>query len=195
VRAPLPAKTDSTVFIATGAAAQAAASPGWSAALVPLPGWESYFAMRPLGQPVAEELARRDVRTNYFVHHKRAGFIHLNGTERAAANAFATALHPGQRHALFHGTRLTTRDRLPVVGFLLPDEVTTFDQLRIAIVQGRLKSLLQQRPGIFCFTGMGYHAMTYSPFLAERAASWLTGASREEEILLGALTPARFLPR
>jgi len=195
VRAPLPAETDSTVFIATGAAAQPAAPAGWSAALAPLPGWESYFAMPAQAQPVAEELARRHIRTNYFIHRDRAGFIHLNGTERTAAQAFATALHPGQRHALFHGTRLTTRDRLPIVGFSLPNEMATFNDLRAAVVQGRLKDLLRQQPGVFFFTGMGYHAMTYSPFLADRAAKWLTGQAAEDEILLGALTPARFLPR
>ncbi|GAB4423028.1 MAG: hypothetical protein OHK0011_02610 [Turneriella sp.] len=195
VQSLLPAETDSTVFVATGVAAQSAAPAAWSAALSPLAGWESYFAVRPGGAPVSEALAKRDARTNYFVHRSRACFIHLNGTERAAAQAFAVALHPGQRHALFYDTRLTTRDRLPVVGFLQSSEVTTFNQLRVAVAQGRLKNPLQQAPGVFFFTGMGYHAMTYSPFLADRVAKWLTGTAAQDEILLGALTPARFLPR
>ncbi|MFZ5629420.1 MAG: NAD(P)-binding protein [Spirochaetota bacterium] len=195
VRSPLPAKTDSTVFIATGAAAQSAPPAAWSAALAPLPGWESYFAIGAAGKPVAQELAKSDLRTNYFTHRSRAGFIHLNGTGRAAAKDFAAGLHPGHRHALLHGTRLTTRDRLPLVGFSLPATVTDFAVLRGAVLQGRLGELLHEQPARFFFTGMGYHAMTYSPFLADRVAKWLTGQAAQDEILLGALTPARFLPR
>lgn len=195
VQSLLPAETGSTVFIATGVAAQSAAPAAWSAALSPLPGWESYFALRPESPPVAEELAKRDVRTNYFVHRNRAGFIHLNRTESAAARTFAAVLHPGLRQALFHGSRLTTRDRLPVVGFSPPGVVTDFHKLRVAVSEGRLGQLLREPPGTFFFIGMGFHAMTYSPFLADRAAKWLTGTAAQDEILLGALTPARFLPR
>ncbi len=195
VREPLPERAEAVVFIATGAATRAVVPASWSAALAPLPGWESYFALRPDARPVAEELVRRDLRTNYFTHRNRAGFIHLNRTERAAAQVFGKALHPDLRHALFHGTRLTTRDRLPIVGFSLPAGITTYPELRALAMQGRLRELMRKQGGVFFFTGMGYHAMTYSPFLAERAASHLTGGAAEDEILLGALTPARFLPR
>jgi glycine/D-amino acid oxidase-like deaminating enzyme len=195
VHAPFPVEISTPVFIATGAASQAFAPASWSAAFAPLPGWESYFALRPKSRPVAEELIRSDVRTNYFTHRQRAGFIHLNRTTRSAAQLFGAALHPEERHALFRATRLTTRDRLPVAGFSLPGEITDFSRLRIAVVQGRLGELLRQRQRIFFFTGMGFHAMTYSPFLAHRVAQWLTGQGAYDEILLGALTPARFLPR
>jgi glycine/D-amino acid oxidase-like deaminating enzyme len=195
IRAALPTERNATVFIATGAAAMAAAPAAWSAALHPLFGWESYFALRPPVRLAAQKLVRNDVRTNYFVHRKRAGFIHLNGTERRDAIAFAKALHAEERHALFHGTRLTTRDRLPIVGFSLPKCITTFNDLRTAAQQQRLAGLLHRQSSEFFFTGMGYHAMTYSPFLADRTAKWLTGKAAEDEKLLGALTPARFLPR
>lgn len=194
VSSHMPAATDLPVFIATGVAAQATAPAGWSAALKPLSGCESYFALRAAGPPVAEELARRNLRTNYFVHRNRAAFIHLNGTERSAARAFALALHPGVRQALFYGARLTTRDRLPVVGFSPPGVVRDYPYLRSAVLEGR-RELLREEPGTFFFTGMGFHAMTYSPFLADRVAKWLTGAAAQDEILLGGLTPTRFLPR
>ena len=195
VQAPFPVGMPTPVFIATGAASQTFAPSSWSAAFAPLAGWESYFALRPMGIPVAEELARSDVRTNYFTHRQRAGFIHPNRTKREVAEAFAAALNPEERQALFRGIRLTTRDRLPVVGFSLPGEVADFGRLRLAAVQGRLGELLRQQRHTFFFTGMGFHAMTYSPFLANRVAQWLTGQGVHDEILLGALTPARFLPR
>jgi glycine/D-amino acid oxidase-like deaminating enzyme len=195
VRSPLRTEQGLTVFFATGVAAKAAAPIAWAQALWPLSGCESYFALASQTPPVAAELARRDVRTNYFTHRTRAAFIHPNGTNREAAQAFARMLHPAVRHALFFDTRLITRDRLPVVGFSPMREVSHFNQLRLALVQGRLQQVLPKAPGVFFFTGMGYHAMTYSPFLADRAARWLTGTAAQDEILLGALTPARFLPR
>lgn len=194
VRTSLPADAHGPLFLAKGAATLYDA-PSWSGSLAPLAGWQSYFALRAASEPVAEELARRDLRTNYFTHRRRAGFIHVNGTEWAAARKFGSALHPDHRHALFHGTRLTTRDRLPIVGFSLPAEASDFRSLSAVFAQRGVSGPILRGRGIFFFTGMGYHAMTYSPFLAERVAEWLTGRTARDEILLGALTPARFLPR
>lgn len=151
--------------IATGAATTLAATRI-------IPGWESYFSRH--GAPAtAADLGRNgDKITNYIHLRARAGFIHRNGESRDSATAFAREIHPTGRHALFYGERLTTRDRFPVVGFA---------------------GAVQASPFLFC--AMGYHAMTYTPYLAQSVAMQLAGRGVGDENLISTLTPARFLPR
>ena len=84
----------------------------------------------------------------------------------------AAQMYPNKRSYLFKGTRLTSRDRLPVVGRL----------------PGNAYSPVY-------FTAMGYHAMTYAPFLAAKTAAWLSGHEDEDRNLICGLTPARLLPK
>lgn len=148
------------IFIATGSQTTQLA------AIRILPGWESYFS-----RVGAAALNDETKTSNYINVPPRAGYIHQNKETRASAAALARAMHATGRHALFYGERLTTRDRMPVVGFL-----------------GE-----QDSPFMFC--GMGYHAMTYAPYLAHAVAAQLAGETPVDENLVCALTPARFHPR
>ena len=151
--------------VATGAATTLAATRI-------VPGWESYFSR--MGAPATDaNIGKNGGKiTNYIYMEKRAGFIHRNGETRATATAFAHDLHPAARHALFYGERLTTRDRFPVLGFA--DSAN---------------------PSPYLFCAMGYHAMTYAPYLSQAAVAHLLGQTVPDENLICALTPARFLPR
>lgn len=137
-----------------------------------IPGWESYFSRQGAPAPDAEIGKNGSRITNYIYLGKRAGFIHRNGETRASAAAFARNLHPTGRHVLFYGERLTTRDRFPVLGFAGP---------------------AQRSPFLFC--AMGYHAMTYAPYLSYVTAAHFIGDAPIDENLICTLTPARFLPR
>jgi FAD dependent oxidoreductase len=137
-----------------------------------IPGWESYFSRHGAAASDADVGKNGDKITNYISMNSRAGFIHRNGETRESATAFGKALHPTGRHALFQGERLTTRDRFPVVGFA--DAVSA-------------------SPFLFC--AMGYHAMTYAPFLADVVTTHLAGGTSADENLISTLSPARFLPR
>ncbi len=150
--------------VATGAATALAATQI-------IPGWESYFSRHGAPAPDAEIGKNGDKVTNYMHLPSRAGFIHRNGETRDSAAAFARGLHPTGRHALLGGQRLTTRDRFPVVGFA---------------------EKVNASPFLFC--AMGYHAMTYAPYLAHAVAAHLTGDGTDEN-LISTLSPARFLPR
>jgi glycine/D-amino acid oxidase-like deaminating enzyme len=152
--------------IATGAATQ------MLPATQIISGWESYFSRH--GSPALEASIGRHGNkiTNYIYLPPRAGFIHANKETRESAEIFGRELHPTGRHALFRGDRLTTRDRLPAVGFLSAANIS---------------------PLMFC--AMGYHAMTYTPYLADAVAGQLTGKPTGDENLVCALTPARFLPQ
>lgn len=190
----IPDGLELPLFIAMGIGTLKKAQPIWKDALLPLPGFESYFALRTESQLPPEALTQSSVRSNYFVHARRAAFIHRNGSERQVAIDFARALHATERHALCYGVRLASRDRLPVVGYALPPEFVNFDTVRTIAVKNKIGDFFPEKQKVFFFTGMGYHAMTYAPFLADRVALWLTGRAQKDENLLGALTPARFLP-
>jgi len=166
-------KTFAEIFVATGIGNEPALNQIIEAAARPLPGLESYFGN--ISNEAAfsvEDQKRLEASTNYFRHGRRAAFIHRNDETEAEATARAGNMYPRKRSYLFRGTRLTTRDRLPVVG--------------------RLPGL-EYSP--FYFTAMGYHAMTYTPFLAEKTAAWLSGHQDEDRNLICGLTPARFLPK
>lgn len=161
------------VFFATGMGNEPGLNQIVEAAARPLPGLESYFGNVSTEAAFSVEDQRRlEVSTNYFRHGRRAAFIHRNDETEAEATARAHYMYPEKKSYLFKGTRLTTRDRLPVIGRL---------------------------PGVeyspFYFTAMGYHAMTYAPFLAEKTAAWLSGHQDEDRNLICGLTPARFLPK
>ncbi|MCX7632595.1 MAG: hypothetical protein N2Z22_04590 [Turneriella sp.] len=175
------------LFVAAGSASLDFAH-NFRAALFQLPGWESYFRLARAEQIIPNTVLDRGAK--YLQHGLRAAIIHPKNSSQDAAYQLAKSLHPTARHALFHGERLTTRDRNPVVGFALNDRITDFRALA--------RHLKQKQPvlceTVFFFTAMGYHAMTYTPFLADRTARWLIGENIAEENLLGMLTPARFLP-
>lgn len=161
-------------FTATGIAGQTRLNSIAESAVKPLIGLESYFGnINADANFSPEDEARVAVTTNYMRHARRAGFIHRNNEPAADAATLAQKMYPTKKSYLFSGTRLTSRDRLPVVG-RLPNETG--------------------EP--FYFTAMGYHAMTYAPFLATRVAQWLVGEEEgEDRNLICGLTPARFLPR
>ncbi|AFM12178.1 NAD(P)-binding protein [Turneriella parva] len=158
---------------AVGIASQPALNALAEGAVKPLPGIETYFGNVTADAEFSpEDQARVAVTTNYIRHGRRAGFIHRNNETPGDALAMAQQMYPTNRPYLFGGTRLTSRDRLPIVGRLPGDP---------------------RQP--FFFTAMGYHAMTYAPFLATRVAQWLVGEEDEDRNLICGLTPARFLPR
>lgn len=176
------------LFVAAGSASADFAR-NFRTALFQLPGWESYFRLARAEQIIPNTVLDRGAK--YLQHDLRAAIIHPKNRSQDAACQLAKSLHPTARHALFHGERLTTRDRHPVVGFALSDRITDFSTL-IHYLEHKQPVLCEN---IFFFTGMGHHAMTYAPFLADRTARWLVGEKIAEENLLGMLTPARFLPR
>lgn len=160
-------------FLASGEAAAPLLESIAQTATQLLPGLESYFA-NVVEEPLFSEPvnAPEFVATNLMRTGSRAAYIHRNRELDEVAHRLGRELYPEKRAALFRGTRLTTRDRLPVVG-LLPDSDT---------------------PN-FLFCAMGYHAMTYTPFLAEKIAAWLCNEYIDNGNLICGLTPARFLPR
>lgn len=133
-----------------------------------IPGWESYFSR--FGAPAEKANIGKNGNkiTNYIHMARRAGFIHRNDETAETAVNFAAEIHPTGRRALFYGERLTTRDRFPVVGLA---------------------------GGTWLFCAMGYHALTYTPYLAQTVAAHLCGDTVADENLISTLTPARFLPR
>lgn len=133
-----------------------------------IPGWESYFSR--FGAPAEKANIGKNGNkiTNYIHMAPRAGFIHRNNETAETAASFAAAIHPTGRKALFYGERLTTRDRFPVVG-----------------ASGE----------IWLFCAMGYHALTYTPYLAQAVSAHLAGDRFTDENLISTLTPTRFLPR
>lgn len=133
-----------------------------------IPGWESYFSRITAPAEQANIGKNGGKITNYMYVHPRAGFIHRNDEAATAAKNFAAEIHPTGRRALFYGERLTTRDRFPVVGGY---------------------------GEIWFFCAMGYHALTYTPYLAQAVAAHLAGDPCADENLISTLTPARFIPR
>lgn len=125
----------------------------------------------------------------------RAEFVHLRDATPAAAKAEALQVFAGKRSFLFHGQRLVTRDRLPAIGFYPPAGENSYDELRLTFLKRNyaVDSLAQKSP--FLFQGMGYHVLTYAPFLAAAVAAWLTGADKMDENLICNLSPTRFLYR
>jgi len=163
----------SAFFIATGQATQStlnAIMPGAAQLIV---GGETYFGnvnSDPVFPP--EDLTRLAAATNFMRHGRRAAFIHRNGETAAEAGARAALMYSKKRAYFFGGVRLASRDRLPVVGCLPGPNAQPY-----------------------FFTAMGYHAMTYAPYLATKFASWLAGKDDEDRNLICGLTPARFIPR
>lgn len=163
----------SAFFIATGQATQNALNAIMPGAAQPIAGGETYFGnvnSDPFFPP--EDVTRLAAATNFMRHGSRAALIHRNGETTAEAEARATLMYEKKRAYLFGGVRLASRDRLPVVG-CLPGP----------------------NPQPYFFTAMGYHAMTYAPYLATKFAAWLAGIDDEDRNLICGLTPARFIPR
>ncbi len=161
------------IFVATGEAVASRLEGICAGATQLLPGFESYFANQGLDPVFSEADTERNlVTTNFMAFGSRAGYIHRNRETEQVACSIARSFYPKGRAALFRGTRLTSRDRLPVAGFL-PGT----------------------RNSVFLFCAMGYHAMTYAPYLAEKTAAWLIGENVDDGNLICGLTPARFLPR
>lgn len=182
------------VVVAAGAKSQGLLPGQYSAATFQIHGWESYFCAHG-AEPrfTAEQAECYEVTTNFMTYSKRAGLIHRNSEERADAQALARSIFPGQRSALFEGVRLAAADRNPIVGFCPPGEINTYDKLKVKFQKENYAALASRSQSPFFFTAMGYHAMTYGPFLAHSVAGWLTGNGGQNMICT--LTPARFLPR
>jgi len=112
---------------------------------------------------------------------RRIGYIHPRKSVPDATSG----------RALFSAYRLVTRDKLPIVGFMPNHSVNSYDLLRHKVLRDEPVVNAQE----FAFTGFGFHAMTYTPFLAQAVATHFAGERVNSENLISALTPARFLPR
>jgi len=154
-------------------------------------GSQSYFGKSfSFGDGVSAE----DI-DNLIGHENRTAFIHRNSDTRDVAFAKAQALQFTGRHALFAGERLTTRDRQPIVGFAPPQEIETYDRLYYLYSTNNFTQIALAAARPFFFTGFGYHASTYVPYLAETVAAQFTATSAGGENMVSPLSPVRFLPR
>lgn len=157
-------------------------------------GWESYFSSRG-AEPLftAEQAGLNEITTNFMEFWPRAALIHRNDQGQDSARALAREIFPGRRRALFAGVRLASPDRNPVVGFFPPSEINSYDRLKVNFQKENYSAEASRHSSPFFFTAMGYHAMTYTPYLAHAVAHWLTGSG--DQNMICTLTPARFLPR
>lgn len=154
-------------------------------------GSQSYF-----GKKIAfGEGASAEDGDNLIGYKNRTAFIHRNSDTRDAALAKVRALQFTGRHALFAAKRLTTRDRQPIVGFAPPQEIETYDRLYYLYNTKNSTQMALSASRPFFFTGFGYHACTYVPYLAESVAAQLTATDEGSENMVSPLSPVRFLPR
>lgn len=174
-------------FIASGAALWPAEFRHLERATQKLRGFETYMAgFLPAVAPLPEEFLQSGT---------RGALVHRRETTAEQARAEAKDLFSARRYALFGDHRLVTRDRLPVVGFAPAPVYADYSEFRHFTKDLNFAAECREKKAPFLFQGMGYHALTYAPFLAELVARWLTGASKSGQNVLCALTPARFLPR
>lgn len=94
-------------------------------------------------------------------------------------------------------TRITTPDRLPVMGPLI--DKADFDEKYAALLNDastRFKDTPQYWPGLYICGGLGSHGMTTAPYLAEILAAHISGRPLPvDQNLLTALLPTRFAVR
>lgn len=182
------------VMIAAGCEAQTFFPENLATMALKIHGWESYFSTRgarPYFTPTQAEY--NEVATNFMEFPPRSGLIQRNDEKRQDIAALARDIFPNRRSALFEGVRLASPDRNPIVGFFPPSEINTYDKLRESCTRENYAVLASRNHSPFFFTAMGYHAMTYAPFLAHAVAGWLIG--KQDQNMICTLTPARFLPR
>lgn len=127
----------------------------------------------------------------------RAAFIHRREEPFDETISQARRLAKASRYAALCDHRLVTRDRLPIVGFTPRKEYSNYNELRHFILHKNFARDAMENNLPFLFQGMGYHALTYAPFLAEKTAAWLCGEAARDDAqnVLCTLTPVRFLPR
>ena len=174
-------------FIASGAATILSGFRHLAPATQLIRGYETYASRISAHQPAAAEALLQLPRRLALVHRREA----------TAQEAYAEARNviTAGRYALFGDHRIVTRDRLPVVGFAPAPVYADYNEFRWHIKGHNLFEDAMVHRSPFLFQGMGYHAMTYAPYLAEQVARWLTGKAETDENMICALTPARFLPR
>lgn len=174
-------------FIATGAATGLSGFRHLAPATQLIRGYETYAARISAHEPAAAEALLQLPRRLALVHRREATVESAYAEARSAISA--------GRYALFGDHRIVTRDRLPVVGFAPAPVYADYNEFRWHIKDHNLVDDAKTHSSPFLFQGMGYHAMTYAPYLAEQVALWLTGTAGVDENMICALTPARFLPR
>jgi glycine/D-amino acid oxidase-like deaminating enzyme len=181
------------VFFAAGASGARQFFVVFGGCLRHLTGSESYIR-RPGESEFDTNVNPPDSIAEWIKSRSRAAFIHLNATQPDAARKIAHELYTRGRHALFADTRLTSRDRQPVVGFTTEDRWNNYDACFTGCKYESFSQRSLKAGSTFLFTAMGYHALTYAPYLADQVAKWLTGTETEDQNLVCALSPARFLP-
>lgn len=174
-------------FVATGAATALSNFRHLAPATQLIRGYETYAARIRAHEPAAAEALLQLPPRLALVHRREASAE----SAYAEARSFITA----GRYALFGDHRIVTRDRQPVVGFAPALVYADYNEFRWHIKDHNLVEDAETHLSPFLFQGMGYHAMTYSPYLAEQVALWLKGGAGADENMICALTPARFLPR
>jgi|GEM_PF-3694517 len=174
-------------FVATGAATGLSSFRHLAPATQLINGFETYASRTIAHEPAAPEALLKLPRRLALVHRREAS--------AESAYAEARSVIGAGRYALFGDHRIVTRDRLPVVGFAPATVYADYNEFRWHIKDHNLVEDAKAHSSPFLFQGMGYHAMTYAPYLAEQVALWLTGSAGVDENMICALTPARFLPR
>lgn len=180
-------------FRATGAAFQAMGFRFFSGATQQISGGESYAARSAVSGDLPPEKLMQLGKRLALVHDREAT-LPLQKTE-------ALTVFSGGRVACFRDHRLVTRDRLPAIGFVPEPIFADYNEFRWHMISRNYAAESARAESAFAFLGMGYHAMTYAPYLAHRVATWLTAApathnaDAADQNLVCALTPARFLPR
>jgi glycine/D-amino acid oxidase-like deaminating enzyme len=174
-------------FVATGAATALSGFRHLMPATQLIRGYETYASHIHSHEPAAAEALLELPR--------RLALLHRREATAQTAYAEAREVIAAGRYALFGDHRIVTRDRLPVVGFAPAPIYGDYNEFRWHLKDHNLVEESVAYASPFLFQGMGYHAMTYAPYLAEQVALWLTGESGADENMICALTPARFLPR
>lgn len=174
-------------FMASGAATALSGFRHLAPATQLIRGYETYASRTSAHEPAAAEAL--------LLLPRRLAFVHRREATAQIAYAEARIAITAGRYALFGDYRIVTRDRLPVVGFAPAPVYADYNEFRWHIKDHNLVADARTHLSPFLFQGMGYHAMTYAPYLAEQVARWLTGRAEADENMICALTPARFLPR
>lgn len=183
------ARNFSLWFAATGAALWSNEFRFAQTATQRLFGRQTYMANAALREPTQG--------IEFLQFNTRAAFIHRRDDSFEETISQAKRLAKASRYAALCDHRLVTRDRLPIVGFTPRTEYANYNEFRHFILHKNFAAEAMENNVPFLFQGMGYHALTYAPFLAEKTAAWLCGEDARDaaQNVLCTLTPVRFLPR
>jgi len=155
-------------------------------------GHELYLSRLPKEKEVAGTNMEEK---NYFCFRSRAAIVYPEKKDTTIFSSKVREAFPNVRCVHFTGTRLASRDRLPLIGFKVQTLDKNYDEFREKFMRESFARFAVQNHLHFLFTAMGYHALTLAPYIANCVASHLVGTKIVDENVVSTLTPTRFLPR